>query len=230
MKIQGIEVIADKGKYITRKNSESYFTRCTLLKGETLNDFIEIDILPNEELLKLKEEKIKNLLEFDKSRIINNFTLDGDNIWFPVDLRVKLMNGSQILKNMGEQYITFWYNDKNYNINIIFAIQILNELEKYALQCYNKTQQHKVLINNLNSKKDIIDYDYTIGYPKQLNFNTKLDKKLTDVIDFIPPMMIEKGKLYKEDGITYECIQSSKSEISNKLKDLVGYYVNIINK
>ena len=45
------------------------------------------------------------------------------------------------------------------------------------------------------------------------------------VIDFVPPMIIERGKLYKEDEIIYECIQTSKLPISNKLKDLVGYYV-----
>ena len=46
-----------------------------------------------------------------------------------------------------------------------------------------------------------------------------------DIIDFIPPMIIERGKLYKEDEVIYECIQTSKLPISNKLKDLVGYYV-----
>lgn len=49
-----------------------------------------------------------------------------------------------------------------------------------------------------------------------------------DVIDFVPPMSIEKGKLYKENGIIYECIQTSKLPISNKLSDLVGYYVEIV--
>ena len=47
------------------------------------------------------------------------------------------------------------------------------------------------------------------------------------IIDFTPPMVIEKGKYYKENGITYKCIQTSKLPISNKLSDLVGYYVEI---
>lgn len=50
----------------------------------------------------------------------------------------------------------------------------------------------------------------------------------SEIIDFKPPMMIEKGKQYKEDGVIYECIQSSKLPISNKLKDLLGFYVKII--
>ena len=49
-----------------------------------------------------------------------------------------------------------------------------------------------------------------------------------EVIDFVPPMVIEIGKLYREDNVVYECIQTSKLPISNKLKDLVGYYVKTV--
>lgn len=48
------------------------------------------------------------------------------------------------------------------------------------------------------------------------------------VIDFIPPMPLEKGRLYKENGIVYRCIQTSKLSISNKLSDLVGHYVELV--
>lgn len=48
------------------------------------------------------------------------------------------------------------------------------------------------------------------------------------VIDFVPPMPLEKGKLYKENGIVYRCIQTSKLSISNKLSDLVGHYVELV--
>lgn len=49
----------------------------------------------------------------------------------------------------------------------------------------------------------------------------------SDIISFIPPMPLEKGKLYSENGVVYLCTQSSKVPISNKLSDLVGYYVEI---
>lgn len=48
---------------------------------------------------------------------------------------------------------------------------------------------------------------------------------VSEVTQFVPPMSIEKGMYYSEDGVTYKCIQSSKLPISNKLKDLIGYYV-----
>lgn len=49
-----------------------------------------------------------------------------------------------------------------------------------------------------------------------------------NIIEFIPPMKIEEGNVYREDDITYKCIQTSKLPISNKLKDLVNYYVEIV--
>lgn len=48
------------------------------------------------------------------------------------------------------------------------------------------------------------------------------------IIDYVPPMPLEKGKLYKENGIVYRCIQTSKLSISNKLSDLVGHYVELV--
>lgn len=50
-----------------------------------------------------------------------------------------------------------------------------------------------------------------------------------NVIDFKPPMTLQKGTYYKEDNIVYKCTQSTKIPISNKLKDLVGYYVTTID-
>lgn len=56
----------------------------------------------------------------------------------------------------------------------------------------------------------------------------KSSSKVSEPINFVPPMLIQQGKWYKEDGVTYECIQTSKLPISNKLKDLVGYYVKVV--
>lgn len=61
-----------------------------------------------------------------------------------------------------------------------------------------------------------------------VNTITPKSSEVSEPINFVPPMLIEQGKQYKEDRITYECIQTSKLPISNKLKDLVGYYVKVV--
>lgn len=57
---------------------------------------------------------------------------------------------------------------------------------------------------------------------------TTTTSSIDSIIEFVPPMPLEKGKLYKENGIVYRCIQTSKLSISNKLSDLVGHYVELV--
>ena len=61
-----------------------------------------------------------------------------------------------------------------------------------------------------------------------MSANVTSETPSENIIDFAPPMPIEKGKLYKENGIVYRCIQTSKLSVSNKLSDLVGYYVELV--
>jgi hypothetical protein len=44
-------------------------------------------------------------------------------------------------------------------------------LEIYALDCFNKTAEHKKNIEELTSVKEVAEYDYTVGYPEKLTIN-----------------------------------------------------------
>ena len=47
---------------------------------------------------------------------------------------------------------------------------MLSALELYALECYNKTAEHKVAVEALTSLEAVENYDYTTSYPTKLNF------------------------------------------------------------
>nr|DAU41315.1 MAG TPA: hypothetical protein [Bacteriophage sp.] len=47
----------------------------------------------------------------------------------------------------------------------------MDSIELYASECYNTTQQHIANIKKLNSKEQINNYDYTVGYPDKLIIN-----------------------------------------------------------
>lgn len=47
IQIKGIEVFSDGGKWVRRKSNGTYFKRATVLKGETTDDFEEVDALPD---------------------------------------------------------------------------------------------------------------------------------------------------------------------------------------
>lgn len=48
---------------------------------------------------------------------------------------------------------------------------MLQQLEVYAVQCYNKTTDHIYNVQSLTDKSSIETYEYTTGYPEKLTFN-----------------------------------------------------------
>lgn len=173
MKIVEKEIIADEGKYISRKGTDSYFKRCTLLKDETVDNFVEIDSLPDPDLVSAKEKKISEITSYDTSSSVNSFFLDDMEVWLDKATRVGLMNSTQIEKAAGNENTTLWMNNISLVINCDKAIQMLSALEMYALECFNKTAEHKSNVMKLTTVKEVEDYDFTVGYPEKLRLTTK---------------------------------------------------------
>ena len=122
-------------------------------------------------LQSLKENILKNIERYDKSVNVNLFYVNGEGAWLDRDTRVSLMNSTTILKNSNIETTTLWLNDTPYVINCDLLIQMLGNLEIYALQCYNVTEQHKAFIMNSEIEEEIIGYNYKLGYPEKLIFN-----------------------------------------------------------
>jgi hypothetical protein len=118
----------------------------------------------------LKEMKIAEINAYDKSDAVNSLTLDGKQIWLDKDTRVGLVNSINIEKGAGRVYTTLWYNAEKYVIPVNDALNMLDRLELYALDCYNTTQAHIAAVKNLLSKEEVNSYNYKTGYPDKLNF------------------------------------------------------------
>ena len=117
-----------------------------------------------------KQEKIQQVVEYDKSIDVNSFFIGSTQAWIDRDTRVSLMNSTTILKNAGQETTTLWLNNIPFVISCELLIQMLGMLEIYALQCYNITEQHKANINNLTNIEEIQNYDYKLNYPEKLTF------------------------------------------------------------
>ena len=129
--------------------------------------------LEQEELLSLvKKKKINDISVYDKSNSVNSFNLNGLPVWLDKDTRVGLMNSTQIEKAAGHETTTLWLGSVSLVINCDLAIQLLSALELYALECYNKTAEHKANVGKLTSIEEVEAYDYTTGYPDKLDLNT----------------------------------------------------------
>lgn len=120
-------------------------------------------------LEKAKEEKIREINKYDTSDNVNSFLLNGVQVWLNKDTRVGLMNSLNIEKSSGKEISTLWFGTIKLEINIDAAIQMLGAIELYALECYNKTAEHKQNVEKLTSVEAVKKYDFTIGYPNKLN-------------------------------------------------------------
>ena len=87
-----------------------------------------------------KQEKIQQVIEYDKSIDVNSFFIGSIQAWIDRDTRVSLINSTTILKNAGQETTTLWLNNIPFVINCELLIQMLGMLEIYALQCYNVTE------------------------------------------------------------------------------------------
>lgn len=125
---------------------------------------------PISKLDQAKKEVIRKIDEYDTSVNVNSFKLNGVDVWLSKDTRVGLMNSISIEKASGKEQSILWFNNIYVTVNCDSAIQMLSALELYALDCYNKTAEHKVNVQNLSSIEEVYNYDYTQGYPSKLEF------------------------------------------------------------
>lgn len=119
----------------------------------------------------LVRELEKRIKEYDVSDHVNEFTLAGKKMWLSKEMRVGLMNSINIEKSAKKTDTVLWFEGINYTIPIDVALQMLAQLELYALSCYNVTQQHLSEASGLSTLEELINYDYTRGYPSKLVFN-----------------------------------------------------------
>lgn len=144
---------------------QQYTKKANIIADKILN--------PENELNQIKNEKLIDIDSYDKSDDINSFTYQGKMYWLPRETRVSVMNTANILKNNNIQYMDLWLDTTHVQLSPDSVIQMLTQLEQYALGCYNKTAQHKLNVLNLSTVDEVKAYDYKLGYPEKLEFISK---------------------------------------------------------
>ena len=124
--------------------------------------------------LKLEQAKVNKIAEiaaYDTSDKVNGFILNGQIVWLDKATRVGLMNSTTIERDLGQETTELWLGEHNLIIKCNLAIQLLQQLEVYALKCFNVTATHKKEVNNLSTIEEINSYDITKDYPEKLVIN-----------------------------------------------------------
>ena len=114
---------------------------------------------------------IDKISKYDISPSVNSFYIDNMTMWIPRETRVSLRNSTNILIDKGITTTTLWDGVLHFEISCELLLQLLGDLEVYALQCFNKTAEHKANIMKLTSIEEIENYNYTEGYPEKLTFS-----------------------------------------------------------
>lgn len=135
--------------------------------ADTITVQYDIVYLPIETL---KEVKLNELVDYDKSDNVNTFTVNGVNAWFDKENRAALSTSIESASLLGETEITFVVNDKEFSIDIQAAKQMLATVQRYADKCFLVTEAHKRTIKGLSKAEDIVSYDVTTGYPTKVAF------------------------------------------------------------
>lgn len=130
-------------------------------------EFVE----PKVDELALAKNKLKNRIQrYDSSETVNGFALNESHVWIDKATRAGLMLRFQAEIAAGKEDTILWYNGVQYPLSLSQAMQMLYAIELYASQCYDVTQAHLANVDGLESIEEVESYNYTTGYPAQLEF------------------------------------------------------------
>lgn len=104
---------------------------------------------------------------YDTSSNVNGFYYNGKQYWLDKSTRVGLQN----LVNSSTEPISLILGDEIIELELDKAKKFLSDLEVYAGKCYVNTNKHLIAIKQLKTLDDIINYDYTIGYPDKITLS-----------------------------------------------------------
>lgn len=141
----------------------------TLLPNEpTDEDFAE---LANSYVANCKEIFRRKIDEYDISENVNGFFVNEQLAWLDKATRVGLRNSLTVEKEAGHETTTLYLNGTALVLPVDDVLHILDELELYAIECYRKTEEHKAEVEALSTVEQIVNYNYTTGYPERPVFN-----------------------------------------------------------
>lgn len=118
----------------------------------------------------IRAQKLAELRVYDSSDSVNQFSIGSVSGWLGKSTRVGLMNSIAVEREIGRTETNIWLGNTQFVLTIEKAVDILQQVELYALACYSVTQGHIRAINQLDTKEEIAVYDFRTGYPGKLNF------------------------------------------------------------
>lgn len=118
----------------------------------------------------LRNKKIEEINEYDKSDNVNSFTYNGISGWIDNPTRTSYSASIQNAELLGETTIDLLFNDTVLTLDINTAKVMLAKISRYADKCWMVTQKHLNEVKSFKTSKEISDFDITSDYPEKLEF------------------------------------------------------------
>ena len=117
-----------------------------------------------------KLEVIVKITNYDVSDNVNTFYINDNPAWFKKELRGSIRDSLELQKSAGLETATLWVNDEAYELNIDTALELMKEIELYAIKCNNNTHNNINRVKSLTLRSELREFDITEGYPEKLKF------------------------------------------------------------
>ena len=131
-----------------------------------------ITISWTEDLETTRRYVLYKIAEYDTSDAVNGFTLGNVETWLSRDDRVCLMHSLEVSQLKGETTYGLCVEGVGVvTLPILTIKSMLDDIEFYAIQCYKRTFEHKEAVGALATCTELVNYDFTKGYPEKLHFD-----------------------------------------------------------
>lgn len=167
--IDGKTIIKRADEIVIKGNGSQTFNPTeAMILADGWVEYIPQPYVPT--LEEIKAQKVDEILAYDSSSAVNEFSIGGVPMWLDKATRAGLLLRFEAEGKVGRTETTLWNNGQSYTLPLEQAQQILIALELYASACYDNTQSHIAEVQKLESKEAVESYDYTTDYPAKLNF------------------------------------------------------------
>lgn len=167
--VDGKEVIRYAENIIIRTATEQIINPSeSLILADGWEEYVAPIYAPTLETI--QRSKIDEIIAYDSSSAVNEFSIGGVPMWLDKATRAGLLLRFEAEGKVGRTETTLWNDGQSYTLPLEQAQQILIALELYASACYDNTQRHIAEVQKLESKEAVEAYDYTTGYPSKLLF------------------------------------------------------------
>lgn len=109
---------------------------------------------------------------YDKCGRVNRFYLGGRTMWLDSGMRRKICSRLAAEEASGRDMTTLWDGTTPIPMPVRGAREMLDQLELYAIDCYDITARHLAVIEELQTIEELRAFDISVGYPESPHFST----------------------------------------------------------